>query len=170
MIRLGGWRGAIGVQLGDREFSVVGEEAFTPPVDTSSVGLFWVGERSLGETRPRGGPALRPGRARPRDTASSRDFSGGSASLGLIVPLGRGLGGHGVGRLLVPCSGGRGTLLRQPAPRHGRFRDRGSLNSAMSRPATWRPLSSGGGGALVRARNLLLHATSRTSFTRLRYG
>ena len=86
---VGGWRGALGVQIGDREFSVVGEEAFTPPVDTSSVGFFWVGERPLGELGLEAGlrfdrvehvPANGPG----------RDFTGSSASLGLIVPLGEG--------------------------------------------------------------------------------
>ena len=85
----GGWRGAFGVQLGDREFSVVGEEAFTPPVDTSSVGLFWVGERSIGELGIEAG--LRYDRVEHAPAHStSRDFTGGSASLGLIVPLGEG--------------------------------------------------------------------------------
>ena len=86
---VGGWRGALGVQLGNREFSVVGEEAFTPPVDTSSLGLFWVGERPLGRLGIEAG--LRYDRVE-HDPAhgSSRDFSGGSASLGLIVPLGNG--------------------------------------------------------------------------------
>ncbi len=82
----GGWRGALGVQLGNREFSVAGEEAFTPPVDTSSLGLFWVGERSLGELGLEAG--LRFDRvAHDPANGSSRDFGGASASLGLIVPL-----------------------------------------------------------------------------------
>ena len=82
----GGWRGALGLQLGDREFSVVGEEAFTPPVDTRSVGLFWVGERSLGDVGLEAG--LRIDRVE-HDPAHdrSRDFNGASASLGLIIPL-----------------------------------------------------------------------------------
>jgi len=42
---IGGWRGAFGVQLNDREFSAVGEEAFIPPTDTTSVGLFLLEER-----------------------------------------------------------------------------------------------------------------------------
>ena len=115
----GGWRGTLGVQLGSREFSVAGAEAFTPPVDTSSFGLFWVGERSLGELGLEAG--LRFGRVEhtPADVhghedehaheeehghedehegeeehspleRGSRDFSGASASLGLIIPLGEG--------------------------------------------------------------------------------
>jgi len=85
----GGWGGAFGIQLGDREFSVVGEEAFTPPVDTSSFGLFWVGERSLGRLGLEAG--LRYDRVEhvPAD-GRGRDFGGASASLGLIVPLGEG--------------------------------------------------------------------------------
>ena len=82
----GGWRGALGVQLGDREFSVVGEEAFTPPVDTQSAGLFWVGERSVGDLGLEAG--LRYDRVQ-HDPAhgSSADFNGASASVGLIIPL-----------------------------------------------------------------------------------
>ena len=84
---VGTWRGALGVQLGNREFSVVGEEAFTPPVDTSSFGLFWVGERPLGELGLEAG--LRYDRVEHTPAhGQSRDFSGASASLGLIVPLG----------------------------------------------------------------------------------
>ena len=86
---LGGWSGALGVQLGDREFSVVGEEAFTAPVDTSSFGLFWVGERSLGELGLEAG--LRVDRVEHAPAHDdSHDFTGSSASLGLIVPLGEG--------------------------------------------------------------------------------
>ena len=83
---VGAWSGALGGQLGNREFSVVGEEAFTPPVDTSSFGLFWVGERSLGDLGLEAG--LRYDRVEHTPAnGSSRDFSGASASLGLIVPL-----------------------------------------------------------------------------------
>ena len=86
---VGGWSGALGVQLGDREFSVVGEEAFTPPVDTSSFGLFWVGERPLGELGLEAGLRFDQVEHTPAH-GSSRDFTGMSASLGLIVPLGEG--------------------------------------------------------------------------------
>ena len=83
---IGAWRGTLGGQLGHREFSVVGEEAFTPPVDTSSIGLFWVGERPLGELGLEAG--LRYDRVEHTPAhGRSRDFSGASASLGLIVPL-----------------------------------------------------------------------------------
>ena len=39
------WQGAFGVQVNDREFSAVGEEAFIPPTDTTSVGIFLFEER-----------------------------------------------------------------------------------------------------------------------------
>ena len=88
---VGAWSGALGGQLGNREFSVVGEEAFTPPVDTSSFGLFWVGERPLGDLGLEAG--LRYDRVEHTPAnGSSRDFSGASASLGLIVPLADGWG------------------------------------------------------------------------------
>ena len=43
-----GWRGTLGAQIQNRDFSAIGEEAFVPPVETASEGLFWVGERPLG--------------------------------------------------------------------------------------------------------------------------
>jgi iron complex outermembrane receptor protein len=44
---VGRWTGALGVQLGDREFAAIGEEAFVPPVDTSTKGVFLVEELAL---------------------------------------------------------------------------------------------------------------------------
>ena len=41
------WKGAFGVQYNNREFSAVGEEAFIPPTDTTSVGLFLFEEREF---------------------------------------------------------------------------------------------------------------------------
>ena len=82
-----GWNGAIGVQCGDRQFSVVGEEAFTPPVDTFSLGLFWVGERSFSGFQMEAGARFDRVKHEPV-TGGSDSFSGVSASLGAIVPLG----------------------------------------------------------------------------------
>ena len=36
----GDWNGAFGLQFGEREFSAIGEEAFVPPVDTTTYGIF----------------------------------------------------------------------------------------------------------------------------------
>ena len=43
----GAWNGAAGVQLGEREFSAIGEEAFVPPTDSASFGIFIVERREL---------------------------------------------------------------------------------------------------------------------------
>lgn len=42
-----GFRGVIGLQLGDRDFAAVGDEAFVQPARTRSLGLYWVEERPL---------------------------------------------------------------------------------------------------------------------------
>jgi iron complex outermembrane receptor protein len=39
---IGQWAGAFGLQVGEREFSAIGEEAFAPPVDTTTYGVFLV--------------------------------------------------------------------------------------------------------------------------------
>ena len=43
-----GWRGALGVQVDDRDFAAVGEEAFISPTTTEAWGLFIVEEREFG--------------------------------------------------------------------------------------------------------------------------
>ena len=42
------WHGAFGAQLGERKLSAVGEEAFLPPVDTRTAGVFVLEYRDLG--------------------------------------------------------------------------------------------------------------------------
>ena len=44
---LSNWRGAVGVQLDDRDFSAEGEEAFITPTQTESTGIFLVEEREV---------------------------------------------------------------------------------------------------------------------------
>ena len=39
---IGSWTGAFGIQLSEREFAAIGDEAFVPPVDTSTSGVFLV--------------------------------------------------------------------------------------------------------------------------------
>ena len=48
---LADWRGVFGLQLNDRDFEAIGDEAFVPPVESRSAGLFLVEERSLGAHR-----------------------------------------------------------------------------------------------------------------------
>ena len=81
-----GWEGALGLQLAGRSFSVVGEEAFTPPVNTSSLGVFWVGQRSFEDFELEAGVRLESVEHEPA-VGDSRDFTTVSASLGAIVPL-----------------------------------------------------------------------------------
>ena len=81
-----GWTGVIGVQFGDRAFSVAGEEAFTPPVDTRSLGLFWVGERSFPGFQLEMGARLDSVEHDPA-TGDRDSFSGVSTSIGAIMPL-----------------------------------------------------------------------------------
>ena len=85
----GEWSGAFGLQLGEREFSAIGEEAFVPPVDTQSIGLFVVEQRqfakwnlSLGgrfetqEHTPAGGDAVDDS-AISLSAAAVREFDSG---------------------------------------------------------------------------------------------
>lgn len=81
-----GWRGVIGIQFGDRAFSVVGEEAFTSPVDTRSSGLFWVGERSFPGFQLEMGARFDHLEHDPV-TGDGNTFSGVSTSIGAIIPL-----------------------------------------------------------------------------------
>ena len=83
---IGGWGGAVGVQLSDRSFSVVGEEAFTPPVDSRAMGVFWVGERSFDSFAIEAGARLENVEHEPV-TGAEADFTTLSASLGAIMPL-----------------------------------------------------------------------------------
>ena len=86
---------ALGMQFGHREFSATGEEAFVPPVDTTSIGMFWVAENTFPAFDLETGLRLDRVRHHPvgRD---STDFTTLSASLGLVMPLGDALLGiHG---------------------------------------------------------------------------
>ena len=82
-----GWHGALGVQFGDRSFTAVGEEAFTPPVDTRTLGVFWVGDRDIGSLELEAGVRLDRVEHEPPSGTGARDFTGASASVGLVAPL-----------------------------------------------------------------------------------
>ena len=83
---IAGWDGVIGAQLGDRKYTPTGEEAFSPPTNTDSLGLFWMGQRNFESLQLEAG--LRYERAKhDPDSGSSETFSGVSASLGAVVPL-----------------------------------------------------------------------------------
>ena len=79
-------RTAFGLQHFRREFSAVGEEAFVPPVDTVSTGAFWVREQDFDAGSLEMGLRLEQTNHDP-DAGSERDFTGYSASLGVVLPL-----------------------------------------------------------------------------------
>lgn len=85
----GTWNGAVGLQLGGREFAAIGEEAFVPPVDTYSAGLFWVGERFLGQTQLELGFRVDTVRHEPRGANDDR-YTASAVSVGLIRPFDNG--------------------------------------------------------------------------------
>ncbi len=81
-----GWEGVAGAQMGDRRFSVVGEEAFTPPVDTKTFGVFWVAERSFPGFQLESGIRFDSVEHDPAE-GESTSFGGLSASLGMVIPF-----------------------------------------------------------------------------------
>ncbi len=83
-----GWDGAVGLQYSDREFSALGEEAFVSPVDTQSIGVFWVGERSIDNWNLEAGLRIETVEQESSDAnLDDADFTNASAMLGAIIPL-----------------------------------------------------------------------------------
>ncbi|MDP6970832.1 MAG: TonB-dependent receptor [Pseudomonadales bacterium] len=85
--RSGRLNGVLGLQLGTRDFEVSGEEAYVPPVDTDTIGVFWVGEFSFDlfdlETGVRFGQV-----EHHPSNQSGETFDTWAASLGVVLPLG----------------------------------------------------------------------------------
>ncbi|MCG8436134.1 MAG: TonB-dependent receptor, partial [Gammaproteobacteria bacterium] len=67
------WRGAFGIQIRDREFSAVGEEAFVPPTDSQSIGVFLVEEREINDWRVEFGGRFETQDQDPENAASESD-------------------------------------------------------------------------------------------------
>ena len=91
---LAGWRGAFGIQVRDRDFSAIGDEAYIPPTTSDSFGAFLVEEREFDAWRIEMGIRMdnqnqqAQGRAEIGDTTSSLSAGavyryGGQASLGI---------------------------------------------------------------------------------------
>jgi len=83
---LWGIEGATGIQVSSREFSALGEEAFVQPVDTQTLGIFYVGQRDFGGTGLEFGLRYERVEHDPTDSVS-RNFDLGAVSLGVIQPL-----------------------------------------------------------------------------------
>ncbi len=78
---LGNWDGAFGVQLGRRELTVTGDEAFLPPFETSSYGAFVVEQRAFADWRVSVGGRLEY--QKQKSSGNSPEVSGSAASLSL---------------------------------------------------------------------------------------
>ncbi|NDG41084.1 MAG: TonB-dependent receptor [Betaproteobacteria bacterium] len=99
---LGGvWRGVVGLQLEQLDFSALGAEAFVPTSHTRSTGLFTLQELAIGPLNGSAGARVEQARIRsdgdasalatPRfGAATQRDFQPLSLSLGLVAKLGAG--------------------------------------------------------------------------------
>jgi len=84
---IAGITGSFGLQISQREFAAIGEEAFVKPVDTDSYGVFYVGQANLGEFQLEGGVRFENVEHDPTDNRS-RSFNLNAVSLGLIRPFG----------------------------------------------------------------------------------
>jgi iron complex outermembrane receptor protein len=86
----GRWRGAFGVQLGDREFAAIGDEAFVPPVDTTTTALFLVEDLELQEWQLSLGGRFETLEHRPANGSPVFDDDATSLSFGGVRPFGAG--------------------------------------------------------------------------------
>jgi iron complex outermembrane receptor protein len=84
---VGPWSGAFGIQLTDREFAAVGEEAFVPPVDTSTLGVFVVEDLDLDAWQLSLGARLESQEHRPANGLPVYDDRATSLSLGGVRAL-----------------------------------------------------------------------------------
>lgn len=99
---LGGvWRGVVGLQLEQLDFSALGAEAFVPTSHTRSSGLFTLQQLAVGPLNWSAGARVEQARVRsdgdasalevPRfGAATQRDFNPRSLSVGLVAKLGSG--------------------------------------------------------------------------------
>jgi iron complex outermembrane receptor protein len=87
---VGRWSGAFGLQLGDREFTAIGDEAFVPPVDTSTAGLFAVEQFELPEWELSLGVRVEALEHTPSGGAPRFDDTATSFSFGGVRPFGDG--------------------------------------------------------------------------------
>ena len=79
------FKGAFGLQLGRRDFSALGEEAFVPAVVTDNLGLFWVGQQDIQMLSIEAGVRIEAvEHTLSESQLSSLEFANQSASLGFI--------------------------------------------------------------------------------------
>lgn len=76
-----------GLQLADREFSVTGEEAFVPAVDSENLGAFWLSERDLNNLAVEMGLRVEQVEHKDQSSGSKKDFTATAGSVGVIYPI-----------------------------------------------------------------------------------
>ena len=86
----GEWNGAFGLQLTNRDFSAIGAEAFVPPTETTSYGLFMIEQRELDLWQLSLGARLESQKHTPTGSAPAISDSASSVSLAAIRDLGNG--------------------------------------------------------------------------------
>jgi iron complex outermembrane recepter protein len=87
---IGSWTGAFGVQLGDREFAAIGDEAFVPPVDTSTSGIFLVEQLDASPWELSFGGRVEAHAHTPSNGLPRFDGTAASLSIGGVRSLGEG--------------------------------------------------------------------------------
>jgi len=85
--RVGNWNGAFGLQIADREFEAIGEEAFVPRTTTDAVGFFIVEQRKWDRFQLDLGARIDSVESHPLG-GDARDFSPLSLSAGAIWRFG----------------------------------------------------------------------------------
>jgi iron complex outermembrane receptor protein len=86
----GAWRGALGVQLSGRDFAALGAEAFVPPVESASAGLFVIEQLDLARWQVSLGGRLELERQTPSNGLPKVEHDAGSVSIGAVRPFGTG--------------------------------------------------------------------------------
>ncbi|MEO6699499.1 MAG: TonB-dependent receptor [Paraperlucidibaca sp.] len=81
-----GFRGVVGVQLGQREFAAIGDEAYVPATKSQQAGIFVLEEHRFGRHKVELGARLESVRLDP-EALAGRDFTPVSASLGSLYDL-----------------------------------------------------------------------------------
>jgi iron complex outermembrane receptor protein len=81
---VGAWSGAFGVQVTDRQFAAIGEEAFVPPVDTRGYGVFLLEDLDLDPWKLSFGGRIETQEQTPSVDLPVVDDTAGSASFAAI--------------------------------------------------------------------------------------
>jgi iron complex outermembrane receptor protein len=87
----GRWSGAFGVQIGERELAAVGDEAFVPPVDSETLGVFLVEDVDLAPWHLSLGGRVESVEHAPVNGLPRYDDTATSLSLGAVRPFGGGV-------------------------------------------------------------------------------